>query len=107
VPVVALDTYRGIDAESACAPPVEHISGDSLIKEPMPCEVTKHPTLYSALEGEPVIGGEIGRFVEEDRSVIGLGKYAIDDDEVVVEVRVEAGAESVWEGSTRITGSPI
>jgi hypothetical protein len=40
----------------------------------------------------------MGRFVERDAAVVALGKDAVEDDDVEVEVGIQGGAEAVQEG---------
>ena len=60
-------------------------------------EEVEHTALQRALEAEDVLGREVRRLVEGDGAIAVLGKDAVEDDDVEVEVGVEGGAEAVQE----------
>jgi hypothetical protein len=60
-------------------------------------ETASEATLKDALELDPVLGLEEGRFVEESATVVASGEDAVADDQVEVGMGVEGGAEAVQE----------
>jgi hypothetical protein len=81
----------------------EHVLDGVLGEQPAALEEAEHTALQRALEAEDVVGGEMGRLVEGDAAVVdaavvALGKDAVEDDDVEVEVGIEGGAEAVQEG---------
>jgi hypothetical protein len=78
--------------------PGEHVLDRVLGEEPAALEEAEHAALQRALEAEYVVRREMGRLVEGDAAVVALGKDAVEDDDVEVEVGIQGGAEAVQEG---------
>jgi hypothetical protein len=88
VPVMTFDTNGGVDAEPSGALPCEHAVGVGIVKEALGSEVAKDAPLYDPLKIMPVGRCELAGRMESDVSVVGCGEYAVEDDEVKVEVHV-------------------
>ena len=95
VAVVPLDADRGVDAESTRALPREHVGGGGLVEEIVTAEIPEAALLDRALELLPVPRFELGSLVEVHATFFGLREDPVEDDDVVVEVGVEAGPEAV------------
>lgn len=72
-------------------------SGGSGLEEAVAAEVPEHAHLNGSLQRLPVFRRQVGGFMEGDNSVLVLGEDPVEDDEVVVKVGVQAGAEPVQE----------
>jgi hypothetical protein len=93
-PVLALDAHRGVDAEPARALPGEHAGGIELVEESLATEVAEDVLLDDRLHVGDAIGRHVMGLVKLDLAVVGLAEDAVEDDEVVMRVDVEGGAES-------------
>ena len=89
LPVIAQDADGSIDAEAAGSLPSEHAVSVSFVEETVGAKVAEYAALDDALEVEPVVGLKPGGFMELDLTIGALRKGAVEDDTVVVEVRVE------------------
>jgi hypothetical protein len=95
VTVVAFDADGGIDAEAARSLPSEHVGGGGVLEETVAAEVPEYADLNGSLERFPMVRCQVGGFTEGDNSVLVLGKHPVEDQDVIVEMGVEAGAEPV------------
>lgn len=87
--VIAQDADGSIDAEPTRSPPVEHAVGVGLVEEAAGAEVPEHAALDDALEFVPVVGLEMGGLMEAGIAARAVRECAVEDDTVVVEVRIE------------------
>lgn len=97
VAVVLLDTDRGVDAEPTRTLPGEHVGGGGRVEEIVADEVPEHAFLHRAFELLPVARFELGCFAKVYAPLLGFRENPVEDDDVVVEVGVEAGPEAVQE----------
>lgn len=111
-PVVGFDADRGVEGEAAGVFPGEHLAGGVLLEPSVPVEPAEDPAADGFPEGLDVGPGEGRGLVEADAgrgrvlplSVLDLFEDAVQDAEMVMEVGIEARAESVEEG---LPGYPI
>jgi hypothetical protein len=95
--ILSLDAHGGVDAEPARALPGEHAGGVDLVEEFVATEVAEDAFLDDRLHLSDAIGRQVMGLVERDFSVAGLAEHAVEDDEVVVRMDVEGGAEAMKE----------
>jgi hypothetical protein len=88
----------GVEAEAAAGLPGEHVFDGVLVEQAAALEEAEHTALQLALEAEDVVGRHMGRLVEGDAAVVALGKDAVEEYDVEMEVGIEGGAEAVQEG---------
>ena len=96
-PVLALDADGRIDAEPTGPLPGEHAVSVGFVEQAVAMEVAEHTALDNVLEFVPVLGLKEGGLMEADLPAVGLREHAIEHNRVKVEMRVEAGAESMKE----------
>jgi hypothetical protein len=92
-----MDANGRIETEAAAGLPGEHVLDGVLVEQAAAQEESEHAALQRALEAEDVVGREVCRLVEGDAAFVALGKDAVEDDDVEVEVCVEGGAEAMEE----------
>jgi hypothetical protein len=100
--VVGLDAHGSVDAEAAGALPGEHAGGVSLVEECVATEVAEGASLRGGFELAYVIGGQLVGLVKLDLAVAGLAEDTVEDDEMIVRVDVEGGAEAVGQEGLQV-----
>jgi hypothetical protein len=95
--VLGLDAHGGVDAEAARALPCEHAGGIELVEESLATEVAEDALLDDRLHVGDAVGRHVMGLVKLDLAVVGLAEDAVEDDEVVMRVDVEGGAEAMKE----------
>ena len=93
--VLGLDAHGGVDAEAARALPCEHAGGVELVEESLATEVAEDALLDDRLHVGDAVGRHVMGLVKLDLAVVGLAEDAVEDDEVVMRVDVEGGAEAM------------
>jgi hypothetical protein len=96
--VMGRDTDRPVEAEASGCSPCAHVGGLSRIEEAVADEEPKHPVLNERGEGASGVGVEPPAAVEGEGALVVACEEAVEDDEVQMEMGVEAGAEAVQEG---------
>jgi len=96
-PVFTLDAHGSVDAEPTRALPGEHAGGNELVEESLATEVAEDALLDHRLHVGDAIGRQVMGPVKLDLAVVGLAEDAVEDDEVVMGVDVERGAEAMKE----------
>jgi hypothetical protein len=100
-PVLSLDAHGGVDTEPARALPGEHAGGIELVEKSVATEVAKDASLEDRLHLADALGGQLVGLVELDLAAVVLAKHAVEDDEEVVRMDVEGGAEAMKEADAR------
>jgi hypothetical protein len=103
--VGGLDTNAPVQAEPTAVIPAEHVLGLVGLQEAVAAKMSEDPGADRVLEVFQELVGEGGGFVEAEvgfrmgglrfRVILDPFEEPIDDDDVKVEVRIEAGAEAV------------
>jgi hypothetical protein len=103
--VGGLDADAGVQAKAAAVIPRQHILRLVGLQEAVASEVAEDPFSHRVLETLQELAGEGGGFVEteagfwmhriQSRVTLGFLEESVHDDEVVVVVGIEAGAEAV------------
>ena len=112
--VVALDPDRSVDAEPTGSLPAQHAVSVGFVEEALAPKVPEHAALEGtacplqavALELEPAVGVEAGGLMEADLTVGALRERAVEDDTVVVKMRVERRAEPMQKADPAELGIP-
>lgn len=60
--------------------PGEHVAGDRVVEQATAHEVAEHAALHGMHEPLDFARAEAGGLMEAERTVIGLGEEAVDDD---------------------------
>jgi len=93
--VLSRDANGGVDAEPSGALPAEHAVSVGFIEQALGAKVPKYTALDDMLEIEPVGRRELAGGMELCAPIARSRKHSVEYHEVVVEVRIERGAESM------------
>jgi len=96
-----LDTDRGIHAEATGRLPVEHVGHRRVVQDLAAPEGAEHTPLHGPRDLVRVFVRELRGLVEAHLVGRLLAEDAIDGEDVVVEVRVQAGPEALRKGDGR------
>jgi hypothetical protein len=103
-PILSLDAHGSVNAEPARALPGEHAGGIELFEQSVATEVAEDALLDDRLHVSDAIGRQVMGRVKLDLAVVGLAEDAVEDDEVVMRVDVEGGAEAMKEADSSELG---